>query len=91
MPYPSIHISFLYPDTVVAAMRLLRLDESGGLTWSEYNSNSIPPYAILSHTWDNDEFVGSEGVVRSRNRVSSSDFLSRLLAGYLYTYEDLIS
>jgi hypothetical protein len=35
-------------------MRLLHFDESGRLTWPEFNNN-IPPYAILSHTWGVDE------------------------------------
>jgi hypothetical protein len=36
-------------------MRLLHFDKSGRLTWSVFSSD-IPPYAILSHTWDIDEF-----------------------------------
>ena len=36
-------------------MRLLHFDKSGRLTGSVFSSD-IPPYAILSHTWDVDEF-----------------------------------
>src|SRR5438045_787685 len=37
-------------------MRLLQFDKSGRLTWSVFNSN-IPPYAILSHTWGDEDFI----------------------------------
>ena len=37
-------------------MRLLYLNSSGELAWSVFSSN-IPRYAILSHTWDVDEFL----------------------------------
>jgi hypothetical protein len=35
-------------------MRLLHFDTSGKLTWTFF-SNGTPPYAILSHTWGDDE------------------------------------
>jgi hypothetical protein len=37
-------------------MRLLYFNSSGELAWSVFSSN-IPRYAILSHTWDVDEFL----------------------------------
>jgi hypothetical protein len=37
-------------------MRLLHFDNSGKLTRTVFD-NEIPPYAILSHTWDVDEFL----------------------------------
>jgi DNA modification methylase len=37
-------------------MRLLHFDRLGRLSWTEFSSN-IPPYAVLSHTWDDDEFI----------------------------------
>jgi hypothetical protein len=37
-------------------MRLLHFNEYGRLTWTEFSKN-IPPYGILSHTWDDDEFT----------------------------------
>jgi len=43
------------PETIIVAMRLLHFDKFGRLTWSVFSSD-IPPYAILSHTWDVDEF-----------------------------------
>ncbi|KAF2188857.1 HET-domain-containing protein [Zopfia rhizophila CBS 207.26] len=37
-------------------MRLLHFDEYRRLKWTEFSSN-IPPYAVLSHTWNSDEFL----------------------------------
>jgi hypothetical protein len=36
-------------------MRLLHYDEYGELGLVSFNEPSIPPYAILSHTWENEE------------------------------------
>ncbi|KAH8721589.1 heterokaryon incompatibility protein-domain-containing protein, partial [Phaeosphaeriaceae sp. PMI808] len=36
-------------------MRLLRLENNGGFSLVEYAGRSIPPYAILSHTWGPDD------------------------------------
>jgi hypothetical protein len=38
-------------------MRLLRVEEGSGYSLTEFSSNEIPPYTILSHTWgaDHDE------------------------------------
>lgn len=38
-------------------MRLLTFHEDGGITTTSFNDNDIPLYAVLSHTWgeDNDE------------------------------------
>jgi len=48
-------------------MRLLHFDGLGRLSWKEFSSN-IPPYAILSHTWDNDEFLFEDLVNETGNR-----------------------
>lgn len=32
-------------------MRLLRANDGGDLTLTEFEPDAIPPYAILSHTW----------------------------------------
>jgi hypothetical protein len=37
-------------------MRLLYIDSSGRLTSKDFSRKTIPPYAILSHTWGDDEF-----------------------------------
>ncbi|KAF2825483.1 hypothetical protein CC86DRAFT_371133 [Ophiobolus disseminans] len=35
-------------------MRLLKYEENGDITVISFNDNTIPPYAILSHTWGAD-------------------------------------
>jgi hypothetical protein len=39
------------------AMRLLYFNSSRRLTSADFSRKTIPPYAILSHTWDDDEFL----------------------------------
>ena len=36
-------------------MRLLQYNESGELSLCSFDNGTIPPYAILSHTWGADE------------------------------------
>ena len=36
-------------------MRLLQVDKNGEFSLSEYLIDNIPPYAILSHTWGEDQ------------------------------------
>jgi hypothetical protein len=43
--------------TDVGAMRLLHFDSSERLTSTDFSGKTIPPYAILSHTWGGDEFL----------------------------------
>ncbi|KAF1938025.1 kinesin light chain 3 [Clathrospora elynae] len=38
-------------------MRLLRFDSSRGLTSTDFSRKKTPPYAILSHTWGDNEFL----------------------------------
>ncbi|RDL31839.1 uncharacterized protein BP5553_09241 [Venustampulla echinocandica] len=38
-------------------MRLLHFDSSERLTQTNFSGKTIPPYAILSHTWGGDEFL----------------------------------
>lgn len=38
-------------------MRLLHFDSSERLTSTDFSGKTIPPYAILSHTWGGDEFL----------------------------------
>jgi hypothetical protein len=38
-------------------MRLLYFDSSRRLTFADFSRKKIPPYAILSHTWGDDEFL----------------------------------
>jgi hypothetical protein len=49
----------LLPTSVLAffAMRLLYFDSFRRLTSADFSRKTIPPYAILSHTWGDDEFL----------------------------------
>jgi hypothetical protein len=38
-------------------MRLLHFDESRGLVLTDFREKSVPPYAILSHRWGDDEVL----------------------------------
>jgi hypothetical protein len=38
-------------------MRLLQFSDSGDIRWEVFDDSSIPPYAILSHTWDKEEVL----------------------------------
>ncbi|KAH4220265.1 hypothetical protein HBI06_172690 [Parastagonospora nodorum] len=38
-------------------MRLLRYDEQGNLSLTKFFGGDIPPYAILSHTWSDEEVL----------------------------------
>jgi hypothetical protein len=55
----SVVLIFLpaFLRTDIRAMRLLHLDRSERLTSTDFSGKTIPPYAILSHTWDGDEFL----------------------------------
>jgi hypothetical protein len=44
-------------ESITAAMRLLHFDSAGKLTSTNFSQKPIPPYAILSHTWDDAEFL----------------------------------
>jgi hypothetical protein len=48
-------------------MRLLRFQHDGSLSLVEYVGKNIPPYAILSHTWDCEE-VTFQDVVRGMGK-----------------------
>jgi hypothetical protein len=47
----------LLPGTDIGAMRLLYFNSSKRLTSTDFSGKTVPPYAILSHTWDGDEFL----------------------------------
>jgi hypothetical protein len=44
-------------------MRLLYFDRSKRLTFADFSRKIIPPYAILSHTWGDDEFLFEDLVI----------------------------
>jgi hypothetical protein len=48
---------FLRLGSVVSAMRLLYFNSSRRLSFADFSRKTIPPYAILSHTWGDDEFL----------------------------------
>jgi hypothetical protein len=48
-------------------MRLLTLGEHGDLPWREFSQDTIPPYAILSHTWGAEE-VSFHDLVKDNGR-----------------------
>jgi hypothetical protein len=53
-------------------MRLLKYEEDGRLTISNFDDNAIPPYAILSHTWGADaEEVTFADVAEGGNKHKS--------------------
>ena len=35
-------------------MRLLKYDDDGNISLTEFDESDIPEYAILSHTWEQD-------------------------------------
>jgi hypothetical protein len=47
----------LLPGTDLGAMRLLYFNSSKRLASTDFSGKTVPPYAILSHTWDGDEFL----------------------------------
>ena len=57
-------------------MRLLRVDENGDFSLTDDLINTIPPYAILSHTWGEDhEEVNFKDLTTStrQTKVTVSD------------------
>ena len=51
-----LHLS-LQLETDTGAMRLLYFDSSKRLTSTDFSGKTVPPYAILSHTWEDEEFL----------------------------------
>ncbi|KAM4066346.1 heterokaryon incompatibility protein [Hirsutella rhossiliensis] len=57
-------------------MRLIRaatLDEPSGLVFKDFSPDDIKPYAILSHTWGDDEVIWANFVDGTATRKSSFD------------------
>src|ERR1700753_332460 len=48
-------------------MRLLSWNEDGSLAWQVFDQYKIPPYAVLSHTWDREE-VTFDDLVNGRGK-----------------------
>jgi hypothetical protein len=60
----------LWFGTDVGAMRLLHFNDSRTLTWTNFSGKTIPPYAVLSHTWEGDEFL-FEDLVNGRGKYKA--------------------
>ncbi|KAL7780126.1 hypothetical protein CFE70_010148 [Pyrenophora teres f. teres 0-1] len=60
-------------------MRLLCFTSDGGLSLTDemFNDRDIPPYAILSHTWENEE-VTLEDIVEARRKTKAGCCIDRL-------------
>ncbi|RFU33136.1 hypothetical protein B7463_g3157, partial [Scytalidium lignicola] len=52
-------------------MRLLLQGETGELGLTEFRDNEIPDYAILSHTWAEDQEVTFEDLMDSTGKSKS--------------------
>jgi hypothetical protein len=54
-------------------MRLLETETNNGYVFSEFVDDEVPPYAILSHTWDADQEVTFNDIIedsrRKKNKV----------------------
>ncbi|KXJ96073.1 heterokaryon incompatibility protein-domain-containing protein [Microdochium bolleyi] len=51
-------------------MRLLSFDDQDKLQWTEFPDAKVPPYAILSHTWEDEEVSYADLVAgRAQNRL----------------------
>ena len=55
-------------------MRLLQLGDSGEFSLVEFFGNNIPPYAILSHTWgEDDEEVTFKDIVKGKGKSKAGN------------------
>jgi hypothetical protein len=62
-------------------MRVLRLEGSGEGKFEEFHGENIPPYAILSHTWEADEQELDISDMRSGAGKAKSDTTSLSFVG----------
>ncbi|KAH7232638.1 hypothetical protein NW759_015634 [Fusarium solani] len=77
-------------------MRLLKVasvDSPWGLEMVDFSPNSIPPYAILSHTWTDDEVIYTDVIANTAKQKSSYhkiEYTCRqaLTDGYEYAWAD---
>jgi hypothetical protein len=73
LPLPLVNSNHLY-----GAMRLLRTTSHGSLEWTKdfISDNEIPPYAILSHTWGEQEVTFDD--LRMLDNIKGVDAASKL-------------
>jgi len=76
-------------------MRLLHRDEDGNIALAGpfYPSSEIPPYAILSHTWDNEEvtfqdIIGGIAQIKAGYRKIEFCVEQAEMAGLKYAWVD---
>ncbi|KAK0265187.1 hypothetical protein LTR01_007382 [Friedmanniomyces endolithicus] len=61
-------------------MRLLRLSDHGGLSLTKHDDDKLPPYAILSHTWgDEDDEVTFDDLKRDDCGRGKAGYDAKLL------------
>ncbi|KAH0559610.1 hypothetical protein GP486_003875 [Trichoglossum hirsutum] len=66
---PRIHAIY---DLLITIMRLLKLRDDNELSLDEFVGDSIPPYAILSHTWGaDDEEVTFKDLVEGTGKIKA--------------------
>ncbi|KAE8826651.1 hypothetical protein PTNB85_06560 [Pyrenophora teres f. teres] len=70
-------------------MRLLCFTSDGGLSLTDemFNDRDIPPYAILSHTWENEE-VTLEDIVEARRKTKAGAELSEAINSMFRWYQN---
>lgn len=53
-------------------MRLLKVEDDGAFSLVEYFGYDVPPYAILSHTWNSDESeITFKDIIKGRGESKS--------------------
>jgi hypothetical protein len=70
-------------------MRLLQLDDERGLRIDQYSEGKIPPYAILSHTWGDDDEEMTFQDVKSGTGKSKAGYAKVLFCGRQAQKDDL--
>jgi hypothetical protein len=68
-------------------MRLLKLDADGYLAWEEFGQDKIPPYAILSHTWEAEEVSFLDLI--NRNSQGKAGYRKIVFCGQQAARDDL--
>lgn len=51
-------------------MRLLETETKDGYTFRKFDDHDVPPYAILSHTWEEDQEVTFDDIIEDKKRRS---------------------
>lgn len=70
-------------------MRLLRLSDHGELTITKHDDDKLPPYAVLSHTWGDDEDEVTYHDVKHDKGKSKPGYAKLLFCGRQAQKDDL--